>query len=290
MTVFYRRPFLRRTAWAGVAAALLLASCGPEPSRVAANEAAPDARPVAFTRLSADTRAHGERVARVLGCTGCHGDDLTGKDWSDPGFGTLWTSNLTVAVPLYDDAALERAIRGGVRHDGAELWAMPSHLFTHIEAGDMSALIAWLRARPPAGERRPLPDFGPLARREIAAGKRRSSAADVQASGNRWPPDTGAAHAQARYIVRGTCAECHGLALEGDPDQEQEKPAPPLAVVAGYDRSQFRHLMRTGEPVGGRPLRLMSDVARGRYAHLTEAEVDAVYDYLRAAQAAAASR
>jgi cytochrome c553 len=266
------------------AALLLLASCGDERARQASNDSgAEQQRPIGFARLSSDRQAHGERVALVLGCTGCHGADLTGKDWSEPGFGRLWTSNLSLAVPRYDDAALERAIRGGRRHDGAELWAMPSHLFTHISAEDMGALIAWLRTRPRTGVERPLPEFGPGALREIRSGEWRSSAADVAARGAQWPPDTGPAHALARYIVRGTCSECHGLDLAGESREGQDRPPPPLAVVAAYDRNQFRHLMRTGEPIGGRELRMMGDVARGRYAHLSEAEIDAVYDYLIAA-------
>jgi mono/diheme cytochrome c family protein len=104
----------------------------------------------------------------------------------------------------------------------------------------------------------------------------------VAKDGNRWPPDAGAAHALGRYVVRGTCSECHGVGLEGDPNQDQDRPAPPLAVVAAYDRAQFRHLLRTGEPIGGRELRLMSGAARWRYSRLTEAELDAVYGYLKA--------
>ena len=272
--------------WKTVAAALLLAACGTESAHEASNEVEAQQQPVAFARLSSDSLAHGERVARVLGCTGCHGAELTGKDWSEPGFGRLWTSNLTRALSHYTDPQLERAIRGGRRHDGTELWAMPSHLFTHLAPDDMASLIAWLRTQRPTGDARPLPEFGPLARQEIEAGEWRSSAADVQREGNRWPPDAGAGHALGKYIVRGTCAECHGMNLEGDRDQEKDRPAPPLTVVGAYSGEQFRHLMRTGEPIGGRELRMMGDVARGRYAHLSDAELNAVFNYLRATAAA----
>jgi mono/diheme cytochrome c family protein len=260
-----------------------LAACG---SPAPAPEDAPAAetpRPVAFARTSADPVAHGERLATVLGCNGCHGKDLTGEDWSDPEWGRLWTANLTRAVPRYaDDAALERAIRGGVAHDGRELWGMPSHLFTHLSDAEMKAVIAWLRTHRPTGEDHPPPTFGPRARKEIAAGTWRSSAADVAKDGKRWPADAGPAHALGRYIVRGTCSECHGIDLEGEPDQEKDRPAPPLAAVAAaYDRDRFRHLLRTGEPIGGRELRLMSGVARWRYARLTDEELDAVYAYLK---------
>ncbi|HEY0112880.1 MAG TPA: c-type cytochrome [Allosphingosinicella sp.] len=270
---------------------LLLAACGspaPEPDEAPAAQAAPE---VAFARLSADPVAHGERLATVLGCNGCHGKDLTGEDWSDPEWGRLWTANLTRAVPRYtDDSALERAIRGGIGHGGRELWEMPSHLFTHLSDSEMKALIAWLRTHRPAGEDHPPPTFGPRGKREIAAGTWRSSAADIQKEGNRWPPDAGSAHALGRYIVRATCSECHGLGLEGDKDQEQDRPAPPLAVAAAYDREQFRTLLRTGKPIGGRELRLMSGAARWRYSRLTEAELDAVYEYLKAVSDGAARK
>lgn len=271
-------------------AALLLASCGTQSANQSSSRSEAEVPLVSFARLSSDPIVHGERVARVLGCTGCHGDDLTGIDWSDPGFERLWTSNLTRAVPRYDDASLKRAIRGGRRYDGSELWAMPSHLFTHLADADMSALIAWLRTRAPTGDDRPLPQHGPVAIREIQSGNWRSSAADVRADGARWPPDTGTTHILARYIVRGTCAECHGLSLEGDRDQDQDRPAPPLAVVAAYNQEQFQHLLRTGEPIGGRQLRLMSEVARERYSQLTDAEIDAVFQYLQSAARAAQSR
>ena len=61
-----------------------------------------------------------------------------------------------------------------------------------------------------------------------------------------------------------------------------ESPAPPLAIVSAYSRPQFHHLLRTGEPVGGRRLGLMAEVARGRFSRLTDAEVDAIYNYLSA--------
>ncbi|HEX8261799.1 MAG TPA: c-type cytochrome [Allosphingosinicella sp.] len=276
------RPPLRRTASRPFPLlALLAAACSspaPAPEEQPSAQAAP-----AFARLSADPVAHGERLGTVLGCNGCHGKDLTGEDWSDPEWGRLWTANLTRAVPRFaDDSALDRAIRGGVGHDGRELWGMPSSLFTHLADSEVKALIAWLRSHRPAGSEHPLPTFGPRARKEIAAGTWRSSAAEVRQDRGIWPPDAGPGHALGRYIVRATCAECHGLRLEGDKDQEKDRPAPPLAVAAAYDRDQFRHLLRTGKPIGGRELRMMSAVARWRYSRFTEGELDSVHAYLKA--------
>lgn len=236
--------------------------------------------PVQFQRSSADTISHGKRIADVLGCTGCHGSDLTGEDWSEPGFGILWTANLTRAVPRYTDEQLASVIKEGRRPD-RELWEMPSHLFTHLTPDDMSALIAFLRSRAPTGPIRPEPVFEEGARREIAAGEFTSSQAQVKEKATVWPPDVGGEHALGRYIVRGTCAECHGLDLRGGQPHAQAKPRPDLRMAAAYDAEQFKRLLRTGKAAGDRELTVMGEVARGRYKHLTDAEIEAVHRYLK---------
>ena len=83
-------------------------------------------------------------------------------------------------------------------------------------------------------------------------------------------------------MIRATCAECHGIDLTGDPDTEAERPAPPLTIVSAYSREQFHQLLSTGEGVDGRDLGLMKMVARSRFSHLSDAEVDEIYDYLAA--------
>ena len=235
---------------------------------------------VQFQRASADKLSHGKRVADVLGCTGCHGADLTGEDWTEPGFGKLWTANLTHAVPRYTDEQLARVIKEGRRPD-RELWEMPSHLFTHVTDADMSALIAFLRSNAPVGAVRPEPAFEEGGRREIAAGTFTSSWAQVRDKGSVWPPDAGPEHALGRYIVRGTCAECHGLDLRGGQPHPKAKLRPDLRMAAAYDAEQFRRLMQAGVAAGDRELTLMSEVARGRYKHLTDAEVAAIHNYLK---------
>ena len=124
----------------------------------AAAEASPPAQQpqpeaIRFERAAARTPAqHGRRLARVLGCQGCHGADLQGQPWDEEAdFAISFTSNLTRALPAYSDAQIERAMREGVRPDGSQLWGMPSEIFTHLDAADMAALIAYLRTLRPAG-------------------------------------------------------------------------------------------------------------------------------------------
>ncbi len=259
---------------------LLPGACGPQAGNRGTAGGDTPAAP-RFRQASADPVAHGERVARILGCLGCHGEALTGNDWSEAGFAAMWSSNLTRVVRRHDDRAMIRMIAGGVRPDGSVLWEMPSHLFTALAPEDMTALLAFLRSRPATGVDHPRPRFEARARREIAAGSWRSAPAHVAAEGGRWPPEAGARHAAARYIVRATCAECHGMSLAGGQPNPGAAPRPDIRlVVAGYARADFRRLLREGIAAGNRPLGLMGQVARGRYRHLTDAEVDAIYDYL----------
>jgi len=234
-----------------------------------------------FERASADLVEHGRRLSSVLGCSGCHGADLTGEDWSEPGFGRLWTSNLTQAVPAYSDAQLAATIRGGARPDGSELWDMPSHIFTHLTEEDLAAVIAFLRSRPPIGTVHPRPAFEQGGRDEIAAGLFKSSRADVAAADAAQPPDMGGDFALGRYLARATCAECHGLDLRGGTPHPGAAARPDLRMVTAYDAAQFETLMRIGKAIGDRDVGLMSEVSRGRFSHFTDRERQAVHLYLQ---------
>ncbi|HTU09283.1 MAG TPA: c-type cytochrome [Allosphingosinicella sp.] len=264
------------------AIALLLGACGPAGRDGPANKAAEAPPPVQFRQASADRLAHSERVARVLGCVGCHGEALTGNDWSAPDIVTMHSSNLSRVARRHDDAQLIAMITTGRRPDGSELWSMPSHLFTALTPDDMNSVIAFVRSKPEAGVDHPRPRFGARGQSEIDQGIWPSAAADVRTESGRWPPQAPGDHRLARYIVRATCAECHGMDLAGGRVFPGEQPRPNLRLVAGYERDQFRRLLREGVAAGDRPLRLMAQVARGRYRHLTDAEIDALYVYLRA--------
>jgi len=249
------------------------------------NSAAPAIR---FEAAGAETPArHGRRLAQVLGCRGCHGADLAGQPWEeDPAFAILYSSNLTRVVSRYDDAALARAIRLGVRPDGSPLWAMPSETFSRLSEPDMAALIAYLRTLRPAGRDYPRMAIGPRGRQAIDRGEIRPAPYHVREGRDRAPVRLDERHDWARYIARATCGECHGLDLSGSPTPDADDP-PDLIVAGAYSRAEFRRLLRTGVPTGGRRLALMATVARSRFSRLTDREVDAIYDYLvaRARQA-----
>ena len=221
---------------------------------------------------------HGERLTKVLGCRGCHGNSLKGEKFVEElGFGAIHASNLTLAMQTYDAAGIERALRQGRRPDGSELWAMPSEMYEHLTAPDMAALVAYLKSLPPAGKPMPPKRIEAGWRAEIAEGKYKSAAAYIAEEKGVAPIDLGPTHARARMIAMTACTECHAAQLEG-----RDGDTPNLDIVGSYNADQFATLMRIGKPVGGRELRMMSGVARGRFAHFTNREVAELHAYLKA--------
>ena len=106
----------------------------------------------------------------------------------------------------------------------------------------------------------------------------------------KWQADPDLAVRRGEYLAMTSCTECHGFGLRGDdPFVPAGQGAPDLAIVASYDKADFTRLMRTGKAAGNRELRLMSRVARGRFVHWTDAEVDDLYAFLSAMGQAAAA-
>jgi mono/diheme cytochrome c family protein len=233
-----------------------------------------------FDTVASDPVQHGERLSAVLGCVGCHTPELTGEDWSEPGLGVLWTANLTHSAADWSAEQLTTMITDGRRPDRA-LMDMPSYLFSHIHPQDVAALVAYLKSRPVVGDQHPAPTVGPQLERDIASGEFRDSAQRVAEMEARWPPDMGPEHAFARHVVRATCVECHGMDLRGSDEPLADAPSrPDLRMVRAYPEEAFSTFMKTGTALGNRELKLMSAVARWRYANFTEREVEAVYAYL----------
>jgi mono/diheme cytochrome c family protein len=56
----------------------------------------------------------------------------------------------------------------------------------------------------------------------------KSSRTQVNEEGSGWPPDAGEQHAIWRYIARATCAECHGMNLQGGQPTPEATPQDPI--------------------------------------------------------------
>ena len=54
---------------------------------------------------------------------------------------------------------------------------------------------------------------------------------------------------------------------------------PSLAVAAGYPLEDFKRFLRTGVALGGRTLPTMTPVAKSRFVHFTDSEIEALHVY-----------
>jgi cytochrome c553 len=270
-------------AWS-IALLLALAACSKVPEKASAAKPAEIALDGAQVKDASALIAHGDRLTQVLGCTGCHGPTLTGHNFlaDAPQYGAVYASNLTQVIPHDTDAQLEQILRRGVHPTRKQLWIMPSKVFQNLSPADMKALIAYLRTLHPAGTPTPSPRFTKAGMKFITSGEVKPAAEQVSEYHAKPPIDLGPQYALGRYTTSVTCAECHGSDLTGIKDFEPGINTPNLIVVGGYTRADFERLMTTGVPVGGRTLKLMSDVAKERFPHFTQHERDALYAYLKA--------
>lgn len=234
--------------------------------------------------------ARGEHLAITRGCTSCHGAHMEGAvfEEGDWGFRAV-AANVALLAKQESPAALERAIRHGIGHDERALFSMPSYNFVRMNDGDVADLIAFLRAEPASEHALPANTLGWKYRWDIARG----NDAAVPAFIPKVPPLSFQTHPdpavrRGEYLAMTSCNECHGFSLRGDNPWAGPDHAPPdLAIVGSYEKADFVKLMRTGKAAGNRELRMMSGVARYRFAHWTDREVDDLYAFLRAMSAKA---
>ena len=234
-------------------------------------------------RLVAPTPAQladGPRQLRVLGCVSCHGEGLRGRTMFDePKVARIHAPNLTLVAADATDQQLARAIRQGIGTDGRALFVMPSAQYSRLDDGQVTSLIAAIRALPKGGTpTRPI-EIGPLGRVGIATGEFKSQPELVDEYAAKWPVDLGPRHRAGRMLAATNCSECHGPALQGQELASGETP-PNLTIVGAYDLPAFKRLMRTGIAPGNRKLGLMTDIARNDLSHLTDDEIGRLHAYL----------
>lgn len=207
--------------------------------------------------------AHGQRMATLFQCAGCHGADYSGSDFGAvfPIVEGLWASNISRAMPAMSDATLERVLREGV-HPDREIYVMPSKQTQFLSEPDMAALIAFLRTIPPVGEPTPIPPAGFEAAvtarlpddywRTLKEGEKRgyhNAAEEVAYFAANQPPDLGPPLARGRMIASSVCSACHGAALDG-----VGEPSGDIQGALAYDDAAFDRLLsesvdRTGKKV-----------------------------------------
>jgi mono/diheme cytochrome c family protein len=253
----------------GAALLIALTSCHQPPRQLAFDGA--DYKSVA------EKVAHGARLAEILNCTGCHGVNLQGSQLADnQATGAMYAPNITLILPNYTDAGLERLIRHGEPKDGREFWFMPVESYQFLSDADFAALVAYLRTLKPAGKQLPAFRFNRDEYKDVEQGILGN--AEVQVRKYRDDPliDLGPQHAWGRYLVQTTCTACHNNALQGWPNF-----TPNLDIAGAYSKAELTRLLTNGQSKTGKEVG-MSGVVRKHFSQLSPREREAIVDYILA--------
>jgi mono/diheme cytochrome c family protein len=245
----------------------------------------------------------GRMLSGAGNCAVCHtvegGGDYAGGRAIRSDFGTIYSTNITpdpdTGIGRWSERAFFRAMREGVRRDGAHLFpAFPFDHFTRLNGADLSALYAYLMSRPPVKATRPdntLPF--PLNVRLLQAGWKLlffdEGALEPQ-------PDKGEAWNRGAYFAEGLahCGACHSPRNALGAERSGKKRyagaiidgwyAPALTQVNAsplpWTRDELFDFLRTGATglhgVAGGP---MSEVVHRGLAQLSDADIHALAVY-----------
>lgn len=259
-----------------------LSACGSQSEET--NEQA-EVKPAQLTFEGADYKdeaaklAHGKRLAAVLDCTGCHGENLQGTNVTkdDPDYGDMNAPNITLLLAKYNDADLDQLIRHGKPKDGREFWFMPVESLQFLSDADFTALIAYLRTFKPAGE--PLPPIrkGPKMLQDVEKGLYGNAQQQIARFRDKPPPDVGASHEWGRQLARTVCTPCHNGELQGYEDF-----TPNLDIAGAYSAEELEVLLTTGKGKSKPDLGLMAEIAKSSLSQMTPRERQAVIAYVLA--------
>jgi mono/diheme cytochrome c family protein len=278
-----------------IGAVLFLRQGGFEPYRIPADI-------VATPAATPERLAHGEYVARLGNCIGCHtthgGVPFTGGLAFRTHWGTIHSTNLTpdpgTGLGDWSLAEFRHAMRHGVSRNGVLYPAFPYAHFALAPDADVDALFVYLQGLP-ATRREPIPnrlDF-PASWRPILIGWRmlhyRPARIEVGA-------DRSAEWRRGRYLVDGLghCAMCHGTRgalgslppqgyLGGDNIPGLGWYAPPLdaAQLERYSKRELADYLRAGNSVHGAAYGPMAEVVYNSLRYATDADALAIATFLK---------
>lgn len=253
------------------------------------------AEPIAVTPDSALIERGRHLASSVSGCAGCHGPALGGIQMVDePVFGTIAASNLTTGRggvgAKYTDALFERAIRHGINADGRSMAIMPTLHYNRMSDDDLLAIIAYVKSAPPVDNALKPFSAGPISRVITLAGEPLFGATAIAHDApHRAAPPAGETPEYGEYVVSiAACRECHGPNLAGGPLPDGSGKAAPNLTPTGikhYQEADFITAIRLGKRPGGAPID--TTMPWQTYRGMTDAELKAVYSYLKTVPAKA---
>jgi mono/diheme cytochrome c family protein len=259
----------------------------------------------AQARDGQDEVARGAYLAKAGGCVACHTEDRKGATPYAGGralktpFGIFYGPNITpdpqAGIGRWSEADFARAMREGVRPDGANLFpAFPYPSFTNITDSDLKALWAYLRTLPPSSKASRKHDLrAPFGWRWLVTPWKW-----LYFRPGPFKPDPAASQAVNRgaYLVRalGHCGECHTprnwlggprrdrmLAGGTGPDGKGVPNITPTKLKKWSDADLKEFLTTAITPDGDIANKTMSEVVNDTTSQLTPGDRDALIAYLR---------
>ena len=257
-----------------------------------------------------DLIARGAYLTRAGGCFSCHTDTAAGATPLAGGralktpFGTFYSPNITpdaaTGIGQWSDADFRRALREGVRPDGAHYFPVfPYPSFTRITDTDLQAIRAYLFSLPPAPTRNRAHDVSfPFSWRFLQAGWKLL----FFRPGPFTPtPDRGEPFNRGAYLVTALahCGECHTprnlfgalrreLFLAGTPDGPDGQLVPNITPdrttgIGDWTRDDIVELLRSGTtPEQSEVKGAMREAVRDGLRYLTDGDREAIAEYLLA--------
>jgi cytochrome c553 len=252
-------------------------------------------RPVTVASLpipdDSATITRGRHLATAIAkCTGCHGEDLSGRVMQLGPIGALTAGNLTGGEGGFapkSDGDWIRAIRHGLAPDDRPLVFMPSMVYAVLSGPDLAAIIAYVKSVPPVDNDLPSSELGPLGRLLVVTQPKRLVPADAVDHSAPLPAaiPPGATPEYGEYLsVVAGCTYCHrddltGGLKEGPPGMPPSTDLTLSGPLAEWGETDFRTALRTGRRPDG------SDINRfmpWRLTRLmTDEEISALWVYLR---------
>ena len=264
--------------------------------------------------VAAGLLARGKYLAAAADCVACH--TVPGSNRPFAGgvafklpIGTLYSSNITADVEHgiggWSDEEFVRAVREGVRRDGAHLYpAFPYTSYTQLSRSDVLAIKAWLMSQPASTQSNHANDLAfPFNQRwamafwNAAFFESRRFAAD---------PSRPAQWNSGAYLATalGHCAECHtprnlGFGLKHGQEMAGQElqgwraynvTPDPRHGIGAWSAAELASYLVTGHAEGrGSASGPMGEAVANSLQHLDPADVNALVGYLRTLPAHAGS-
>jgi mono/diheme cytochrome c family protein len=253
-----------------------------------------------------DAGERGEYLVRAAGCFSCHtapgGEPLAGGRALATPFGTFYSPNITpdpaTGIGRWTDAQFLRALREGVRPDGADYFPVfPYPSFTGITEDDALAIKAYLFSRPPVRQgNRPHDVAFPFSWRFLQSGWKLL----FFTPGPFQPaPERSAAYNRGAYLVTALahCGECHtprnflgavrtGQRFSGTADGPGGQLVPnitpdPGTGIGKWEKADVVELLKTGTtPEQSKVKGAMREVIQDGLKYLSDADAEAIADFL----------